>query len=333
MSITDHFQVDDGFPTFIRPRHEKATPATLIKLFTEENTEIRQRLLKTGALVFRGFSLEHADHFQNAIESLKLGEFVNYIGGDSPRDKVKAKVYTSTEAPPSLHIPLHNELSFVKHYPKHIYFFCETAAPTGGATVIGDARKIYQSMPSHIKNTFIKHGLCYTSRYYGNSPIMRLVNRFQRAHKSWKEVFESTSPADVEQRCKESDFKWRWLNKDWIEIQQNRPAILQHPTTSEAVWFNQAHLYDFNPRLLGWPNYLAAKLFYARRSTLLHEIHYTDGSRVARRDLYQILDVLDKHTVSFPWESGDMMVLDNVLTMHGRAPFKGKRRVLTALTA
>ena len=108
---------------------------------------------------------------------------------------------------------------------------------------------------------------------------------------------------------------------------------MQHPLTNDAVWFNQAHLYDFNPRLLGMQRYLAAKLFYLRPGTLLHEINFVDGGKIKRKDLYHILDVLEHHTVKFPWVTGDVMVLDNILAMHGRAPFKGPRRVLTALTS
>jgi alpha-ketoglutarate-dependent taurine dioxygenase len=45
------------------------------------------------------------------------------------------------------------------------------------------------------------------------------------------------------------------------------------------------------------------------------------------------MDSLDANTVKFPWQRGDMLVLDNVLSMHGRATFDGPRRILTALTS
>jgi alpha-ketoglutarate-dependent taurine dioxygenase len=45
------------------------------------------------------------------------------------------------------------------------------------------------------------------------------------------------------------------------------------------------------------------------------------------------MDVLDRNTVSFPWERGDFLVLDNVLSMHGRATFDGPRRILAAMTS
>ena len=108
---------------------------------------------------------------------------------------------------------------------------------------------------------------------------------------------------------------------------------MTHPETNEWVWFSQAHLYDFNPRLLGAWRWVAAKMFYARPHTRLHEVFHADGGKVARADLYHIMDTLDRNTVAFPWQRGDMLVLDNVLSMHGRATFHGPRRILAALTS
>ena len=79
-------------------------------------------------------------------------------------------------------------------------------------------------------------------------------------------------------------------------------------------------------------NIFFPKLFYFRKSTRLHEIQFADGSVIPRKDIYNILDILQANTVTFPWQKGDILILDNILAMHGRAPFTGKRRILTALT-
>lgn len=325
------FRIEGNFPAVLASTHTISFPEFL-QLLTSRKKEIEALLLKHGALMFRGFPIETASDFSTVIETLGLGNFVNYIGGDSPRDKVEQKVYTSTEAPPSFHIALHQELSFIKHHPRNIYFFCEIEPVVGGETIIADARQVYQSMDPAVTARFADKGLTYTSHYYYRSKIMTWLNKLQRSHKSWTEVFETESKAEVEKRCLANEFALRWLPRDWLEIKQTRPAVLDHPVTSETVWFNQAHLYDFNPRMLGWAKYIGAKLFYLRPSTRLHEIEFADGSPVSRRDIYHVLDVLEKNTVAFPWKKGDVMVLDNVLAMHGRAPFSGKRRILTALT-
>lgn len=327
------YNIKEQFPVLISSQYPNFNFQDFLHSLQENENSLRQLLLTYGGLLFRGFPIHCAKDFSRVVESMRLGNFVNYIGGDSPRDKIEKNVYTSTEAPPAIHIPLHQELSFIKYSPRHIYFFCKTAPQHGGQTIIADARRIYKALNAKLKDKFIENGLTYISRYYGYSKIMEWVNKFQRSHKSWIEVFETKDKQDVEKKCLDNEFKWKWLQHDWIEIQQTRPAIMEHPLTKEIVWFNQAHLYDFNPKLLGWTRYMAAKLFYYRKSTLLHEIKFANGETIPRQDLYHILDILDQHTIYFPWHSGDVLVLDNILAMHGRAPFKGARRILTALTA
>jgi len=308
------------------------TPADFYKFLEANQAQLKEHLLKYGGLLFRGFPLKEAQDFNGAIDAFGLGKTLDYIGGDSPRDKVKGKVYTSTEAPPSFKLPLHHEMSFIKNFPEHIYFFCHTQPEEGGQTIIADGRTIFQKMPTEIKKRFTEKKLQYVSHYWGRSKLMEMINKIQRGHKSWHQVFETESKEEVEKKCQENDFGVQWPRKEWVKIVQDRPAVISHPDTKEPIWFNQAHLYDFNPRLLGRFNYVGAKLLYARKNTKMHEIYYGDGSKIERDDLYKVMDVLDENTVYFDWRQGDFLVLDNVLAMHGRAPFKGKRRILTALT-
>jgi alpha-ketoglutarate-dependent taurine dioxygenase len=334
--MTETFEVslfgNEPLPLVLSPKR-KTRREEFLEFLHAERDVLRRRLLEHGGLLFRGFPIENAQDFAAAIDALGTGSSVNYIGGDSPRTKITGAVYTSTEAPAAVKIPLHNELSFVQHFPKHIFFFCEVAPAERGETILGDARRVYRALDAGVRARFIEKQLKYVSAYYGESLLMDLVNSLQKSHKSWREVFETTDRAEVERSCREHDFDFEWHDESWIRISQTRPAALQHPETGEWVWFSQAHLYDFNPRLLGAWRFVAAKLFYARRHMRLHEIFHADGSRVQREDLYHLMDTLDANTVAFPWQRGDMLVLDNVLSMHGRATFSGSRRILAAMTS
>jgi alpha-ketoglutarate-dependent taurine dioxygenase len=41
----------------------------------------------------------------------------------------------------------------------------------------------------------------------------------------------------------------------------------------------------------------------------------------------------DELTFDISWQTGDVVMLDNFVTMHGRRPFQGERRVLASLVA
>ena len=329
MEFTTKFITKEQLPLVIEPKKNISLNEFLDHLKHHQDF-FKKSLLQHGGLLFRNFPITNEHDFAALIEGLNIGKFINYIGGDSPRIKIREGIYTSTEAPPSIKIPLHNEFSFVSKYPKHIFFYCHVAPQERGETIIGDARKIYQMMDKSVRERFTNKGLKYISRYHYKSKFFRFIA--QNAHKSWIDVFETEDRKEIERLCKENDFQLQWTKNDWLQVSQVRPAVIAHPETKENIWFNQAHLYDFNPKFLGWWKYLGVKLVYSRRYTKLHDVFFADETPIHRQDLYHVMDVLNENTVAFPWQKGDVMVLDNILTMHGRETFSGKRKVLTAMT-
>lgn len=333
MEFKTTFINKEQLPLVIQPSEILPSKNEFFDLICAQRTALKQKISKYGGILFRGFPLENAGDFAAFIRHLGLGEFVDYIGGDSPRNKINDGVYTSTEAPPSIKIPLHNELSFVKYHPKHIYFFCEIPPMANGETIIADARKVYDGVDPVVRQKFMNKSIRYISCYYHKSKIMEWLNKIAPSHKSWIQVFETNSKEEVEMKCRENEFEYEWTKNGWLRISQVRPAVTEHQETGDKVWFNQAHLYDFSPKLLGAWRYAGAKLFYCRKHTRLHEVFFADHTSIPRSDLYHILEVLDSHTIAFPWQKGDALVLDNVLAMHGRETFEGKRRVLAAMTS
>src|SRR5262245_31211158 len=121
----------DTLPLVVQPKRA-TTREAFFDALAAYAPALKRRLLEHGGVLFRGFPLDGAADFRAAIDVRQTGSSVNYIGGDSPRTKVTGAVYTSTEAPPAVKIPLHNELSFVRHYPKHIFFYCDVAPAENG---------------------------------------------------------------------------------------------------------------------------------------------------------------------------------------------------------
>jgi alpha-ketoglutarate-dependent taurine dioxygenase len=322
----------EQLPLVIEPKDKSCSLLDLKRILQEENNFFKESLLKYGGLLFRNFPIQNSDDFANVVKSLDTGAFVNYIGGGAPRIKVKEKIYTSTEAPRGIKILLHNEMSFAENYPHHIFFYCDIPPNQGGETFIADGRQVIKSIDESLKNKFRDKGLKYISRYYYKSRLMDLMNKIQRGHKTWIDVFETDNKTEVEANCKNNNIAFHWHKKDWLEISRVRPPVLQHPITKDLVWFNQVHLFDYNPRFLGWLRYIGARLFYFKKKRLVDEARFGDDTPIPRKEIYHILDILDKHSIYFPWQKGDVMALDNILTMHARAPFKGKRRILTIMT-
>lgn len=322
----------EKLPLVIEPVDSNLELSAYLDIISSEREFFNEALLDHGGLLFRNFPIRSPVDFASFIKKFSSEGFLSYIGGDSPRKKIYEEVYTSTEAPPSLKIPLHNELSYNKNYPSHIYFYCSTPAQEKGETTLADARQVYQSIKKEVRERFAKKGLLYVSAYYYKSKFMDFINHLQKGHRSWVEVFETSDKKQVEKICKENEIDFHWSKNEWLQMRQIRPAVISHPKTEEMVWFNQAHLFDLNRRLLGTWRYWGAKLLYLQKEKSLHQVFFANGEKIPEEDLYHIMDVLDAKTLFFPWQKGDVLVLDNLLAMHGRATFKGPRKVLTAMT-
>ncbi len=316
-------------PAVLSPRDGEIDFKETLAFIRYETNTISSLLLKHGAVLLRGFPIKDAEEFSKSVQALNMGGFMNYVGGDSPRIKVAEGIFTSTEAPPWLKIPQHNELSYSAEFPSHIFFFCAFPPIANGETPITDARKILQSIDPAIKEEFFLKGLKYRSAYHGGKG---LIAHLIKAHRSWMDVFGTKEREQVETICQKRNISYRWKKNGWLILEETRPAFNIHPKTGEMVWFNQAHIFKLSKRLLGFWRYLGTKLLYYQHDTLFHDVQFADGSPIPNAYLQHIMDRLNAHTIAFPWQKGDLLILDNILTMHGRESFKGPRKVLTAMT-
>jgi len=59
---------------------------------------------------------------------------------------------------------------------------------------------------------------------------------------------------------------------------------------------------------------------------------FCDGDEIPLEMLEEVRSVAEKNTVNFKWEKGDFMLVDNILTAHGRTPFEGPRKILVSMS-
>ncbi|SEL61879.1 Taurine dioxygenase, alpha-ketoglutarate-dependent [Roseateles sp. YR242] len=278
--------------------------------------EIEAQLRTVGGVLMRGFEVPDAAAFRTCAAGFGH-PLLSYEFGSTPRSEVGsggAGVYTSTEYPAHQWIPLHNEQAYTREWPMKIWFHCMVASPEGGETPIADSRAVYRRMPAHIRDRFAP-GILYV-RNYGDFDV------------PWQKVFNTHSQSEVERFCREADIRWEWKRDGTLRTTQRCQAIETHPVTGETVWFNQAHLFhcsNLQPEvresleeLLGAEN-LPRNTFFA------------DGSPIPDAMFDEVRAVLEAESVFFRWEAGDVLMLDNMLAAHGRAPFRGPRKVIVAM--
>ncbi|EOD69900.1 TauD/TfdA family dioxygenase [Amycolatopsis vancoresmycina] len=275
--------------------------------------QLQAHLRDHGAILLRGLPTD-LDLF-NAVTETIGGALLTYTERSTPRSAVAGNIYTSTEYPPAESIPMHNENSYSASWPARLFFLCDTAAETGGATPIADSRAVYRLLPEDLRERFAG-GVTYTRAFREGLGL------------TWQEAFQTDDRAAVEDYCASHGQTHQWT-EEGLRTRHVRPSFATEPHTGDTVWFNQANL--FHVSSLGEEVSEALLELYPEED-LPRNAYFADGSPIPVADLEKIRAVYDEVSYAFPWQTGDIMVINNMLMAHGREPFTGKRRILVAMT-
>ncbi|WP_231421250.1 non-ribosomal peptide synthetase [Pseudomonas sp. Leaf59] len=275
---------------------------------------INAQLRTHGGLLFRGFNLPDAAAFEQFAQAIERDLYGTY--GDLPKNKSGKNIYHSTPYPEQHMILFHNESSHMAQWPRKQWFFCEIPAPRGGCTPIVDCRQVLAQLPPDIVERFKALGLLYV-RHFTDKLDVR-----------WQDFFKTEQREEVERQCRQAGMQWEWLGADNLKIAQQCPAIVAHPDTGEASFFNQVQLHHsacLEPEVRS--NLI--NLFGA--GNLPRNVYYGDGSVIEDAVMDVIGAAYEACAVRFAWHKGDMVMLDNMLVAHARDPFEGERKICVAM--
>lgn len=310
---TAALSIEEGFPLKVSPAE---SGISLDEAFVSVRELVAQRLEKDGAILFSGFANPDVEGFQSFAASFGH-PLLSYEFGSTPRSQVTGGgVYTSTEYPAHRSIPLHNEQAYTTEWPMRIWFYCAQAAEEGGETPIANSREVYRRIDPVLRQRFADRGLRYV-RNYGNGLDV-----------DWQQVFNTDGPNEVEAYCRKKGIDLLWKDDGSLRTSQLCKAVAAHPRTGDTVWFNQAHL--FHVSALD-PEMQEVLLETVGEEDLPRNVYYGDGTSLETSALDEIRGVLEECRVSFPWQTSDVLMLDNMLSAHSRQPFRGPRKVVVAM--
>ena len=137
-----------GLPLFIEPRTPalKSSVDKTVAWLRDNGDALNALARDAGAIVLRGFPLKDTDDFARMVEHFPSTTY-GYAGGAAQRNNLKGKVFETTHAAAHTTLCLHQEMSYLPHYPSQLAFFCQHAADSGGETWIGDMRRAQKLLP------------------------------------------------------------------------------------------------------------------------------------------------------------------------------------------
>lgn len=268
-----------------------------------------------GALRLRGLPLATAQDFDTLVQAFGLPNFpYEQSLSNAVRINRTERVFTANEAPPQTAIPLHHEMAQTPAYPTWLFFFCEQAPHTGGATPLCHSGTLWDALQQECPR-FAKdcqaHGLRYTNTMPGHNDADSGLGR------SWRSTFNVETRQAAEKRLRTLGYTWEWLPNECLRATTpNLPAVLE--TQGQITFFNQL-IAAFH----GWKD---------TRNDPSKSITFGNGTSIDPDDIHAATTLAESLTTDLKWRTGEVALIDNRIAMHGRRPFKGTRKVLASMS-
>ena len=281
---------------------------------SEHRDALRAFVTEHGSLLVRGLGLRNAAETEAVFR--QIGSLMNETEAFAPRQQYAQGVYSASKWPPNQQMCMHQELSYALEPPGLMIFACLIPATQGGATPVVDSPTVLNALPRDLVNRFERLGWLLIRNY--NDDIGASVSH----------AFGTDDRDAVENYCRAHAIEFEWLSDGALRTRQRRNAVVHHPLTGQRCWFNQIAFlneWTIDPEVR---EYLVDT---CGEDGLPFNTRFGNDEPIGADVVQSINEVYEAHCARERWQAGDLMVVDNVRTAHGREPFEGPREVLVAM--
>ncbi|HEX6755378.1 MAG TPA: TauD/TfdA family dioxygenase [Mycobacteriales bacterium] len=276
--------------------------------------DVAAAVLEHGALLVTGLAVGSAADLGAARDALGLTPAA-WHEQFAQRRELAAGVWSAPEWAADREQCLHHDEAYGVDFPRLLLMTCLTPAASGGDLLLGDTRAALRALPAALADRFRAEGW--------------VLHRTFRPHFGlpWSAAFGTDDPTAVEKTCADRLIGCSWADGGVLHTGRRRSAVVRHPVTGAECWFNDVAFFS------RWsvPAEERELLLGAfGDGGLPFDTRFGDGGEIDEPSWRAVLDGYDAVLRRVRWQPGDLLLLDNVLTAHGRAPFTGPWEVAVA---
>ncbi|BAZ54106.1 taurine catabolism dioxygenase TauD/TfdA [Nostoc sp. NIES-4103] len=249
---------------------------------------------KFGVLLFRGYGVVY--------EQMKVfaEKFSSRFVLDKDRPIVDLRNKYVTLVDPGMHyVSPHCENANSPFRPDVIWFCCGVPASQGGETLYWDGIRVWQELDEELRQLFI-------------AKKIKFCQKFPAA--DWKRFLGvGATLADVKRTLNGIPGLRYTINEDQsVSLEYVCSAVIKTKYGNQEAFANSLISEYKNPR---------------------GAVTFADGSPIPSTVINQIQQVMNNLTEVIPWQSGDLVMIDNSRFLHGRRSFTDtKRRIYSLLS-
>jgi alpha-ketoglutarate-dependent taurine dioxygenase len=273
-----------------------------------EHKAVIEQFFEYGAVLFRGFGAS-TEEFLRFTEGY-CDDFSTYQGGGfrfGPFNRVAysadGTLMSTTGASQGFPIPLHGEMYYLAHHPDVLWFYCDVPPEERGETTLCNGAELYRQLSLSTRELLSQHEI----RYGRTLP-----------DKLWQTAFQTDNLQEVIDFCA--------ANQTVVELDPKTKALQTYYQTSpvqatgknnELIFINNLLVAYFAEQAMraGWGDTLRDVL-PPKFSPLT--VRLDDGREISKAVIAELTEVGERLTVDVSWQRGDIVMVDNRRTLHGR---------------
>ncbi|KAL6846344.1 hypothetical protein ACP4OV_023792 [Aristida adscensionis] len=267
---------------------------------------VEGKVVAHSAVLLRGFDVGDAAEFDAVVEALGWPD-IRYVG-PAPRSHVHGRVWTANEGPLDQFVYFHHEMVLMKEFPEKVVLFCEVPPPEGGETPFVPSFRVteraVEEFPEMVEELDGK-GLRYTLTALSKNDTKSMRGR------GWEDAFGTSDKAEAEKRAKALGMDLEWLPDGSVKtILGPRTLTRVFPGhKGRRMWFNTV---------------------VGMHGKAVSSATVADGGEIPASFVRRCEEIIEEESIQFRWRKGDILILDNLATLHARRPSLPPRRILVA---